>query len=97
MVAPSSEFYTVSNFLLHKDVKANFSIANCMSQFSVFLPTKTTVKLANENMVHAQVIGIIVCHFPNFPIIYPVGTFDYCPGRPSNAISPSTLKLYVAF
>ena len=33
--------------------------------------------LANGNMGHAQVIGIILCSFPNCPIIYPVGTVYY--------------------
>ena len=74
MVAPSSKFYTVSN-VFHKDVKANVSVTNFMSHFSIFVPTKATVKLANGNTVHAQGIGIILCPFPECPIIYPVGLF----------------------
>ena len=68
-----------------------------MSHFSVFAPTKVTVKLANGNMVHAQVIGIILCYFSNCPIIYPVGIVYYCPGHPSNTISLGDLKFYVFF
>ena len=60
----------------------------------MFVPTKSDVKLANENMGHAQVIGIILCHFTNFPIIYPVAPVYYCPGHPSNTILPGELKFY---
>ena len=36
-------------------------------------------------MGNDQGIGIILCHFPNCFIIYPVGTFYCCPGQvPSN-------------
>ena len=68
-----------------------------MSHFSMFFPTKATAKLDNENMVHAQIIGILVCPFPNCSIIYPVGPFFYCPGHPSSTISSGALKLYVGF
>ena len=44
-----------------------------MSRFSMFVPTKSTVKLAIGNTGHAQVIRIIVCRFTNFHIIHPVG------------------------
>ena len=57
----------------HKDVGANVAFTNCMSRFSMFVPTKATVKLANGNTVHAQVIGIILYCFPNCSVIYPVG------------------------
>ena len=43
------------------------------SRFYMFIPTKATVKLDNGNMWHAQVIGIILCCFTNYYIIYPVG------------------------
>ena len=68
-----------------------------MSHFSMFFPTKSTVKLANRNMVHAQEIGIVLCHFPNCSIIYPVGPAYYFPGHPSNTISSGALKFYVDF
>ena len=66
VVAPTSKFYTVSSVLFHKDVGATFEVTNCMSHFSVFVPTKATVKLSYGNIVHAQVIGIILCFFPNY-------------------------------
>ena len=68
-----------------------------MSHFSMFFPTKDTVKLANGNTVHDQVIGIILCLFPKLPIIYLLGTVYYFPGRPSNTISFYALKFYVGF
>ena len=61
LVAPPSKFYTVSTMLFHKYRGANVAVTNCMSNFSMFVPTKFTVKLANGNNGHAQVIGIILC------------------------------------
>ena len=63
----------------------------------MFVPTKATAKLANGNMGLAQGIGIILCHFPNCSIIYPVGPVYYCPGHPSNTISSGALKFYIGF
>ena len=57
-----------------------------MSHFSMFVPTKATEKLANGNTGHAQGIIIILCHFPNFYIIYLVGQVYYCPVQPSNTL-----------
>ena len=54
VVAPPTKFYTVSTELFHKDGGANVAVKNCMLQFSMFVPTKTTVKLANGNTGHAQ-------------------------------------------
>ena len=68
-----------------------------MSHFSMFVPTKATVKLYNGNTVHAQGIGIISCCFPNFLIIYPVGPVYYFLGHPSNIISSGALKFHVGF
>ena len=63
----------------------------------MFVPTKATVKLANGNTGHAQGIGIVLCRFPNFPIIYTVGPVYYCPGHPPNTIALVALKLFVGF
>ena len=68
-----------------------------MSQLSMFVPTKATVKLANGNTGHAQGIGIILCRFSNCSIIYPVGPVYYCPGKHYNNISPGVLKFYIGF
>ena len=68
-----------------------------MSHFSMLFPTKSNVKLSNVNMVHAQVTGIILCHFTNCPNIYPVVPVYYCPGKPSNTISSFDLKFYLGF
>ena len=97
MVAPPSKFYTVSTVLFHKDGGANVAVKNCMSHFSMFVPIKATVKLANGNTGHAQGIGVILFHFPNCSIIYPVGPVYYCPGHPSNTISSGALKFYIGF
>ena len=61
------------------------------------VPTKANVKLYDGNTVHVQVIGIILCCFPNCPIIYPVGLVYYFPVHPSNNISSGTLKCDVKF
>ena len=97
MVSPHLKAYTVSTVLFNKDGGANVAVTNCMSHFSMFIPTKATVKLANGNKGHAQEIGIILCPFPNCPIIYPVGPVYYCPGQSSNTISSGALKFYVVF
>ena len=97
MVAPTSKFYTVSTVLVHKYGGANAAVTNLMSHFSMLVPTKATVKLANGNTGHDQVIGIVLCRFPNFSIIYPVGPVYYCPGHPSNTISSGVLKFYICF
>ena len=97
MVAPPSKFYTASTVLFHKDGGANIAVTNCMSQFSIFVPTKSTIKLDNRNTGHAQGIGVILCHFLNCSIIYPVGPVYYCPGHPYNTISSGALKFYIGF
>ena len=86
LVSPSSKFYTVSTVFFYKDREANFSFTNFLSHFSVFVPTKATVKLANVNMGRAQWIGVVLYCFTNFPIIYTVGPVYYCPGHPYNTI-----------
>ena len=63
----------------------------------MFVPTKDTVKLANANTGHAQIIGVILFHFTNCSIINPVGPVYYFPGHPSNTISLCDLKFYVGF
>ena len=63
----------------------------------MFVTTKSTVKLANGNMGHAQGIGIVLCRFLNCSIIYPVVIFYYFTGCPSNTISSGALKFYVLF
>ena len=65
VVAPTSIFFTVSTLLFHKDGGANDAVTNFMSHFSMFVPTKATIKLANGNTVNAQGIGIILCCSPN--------------------------------
>ena len=63
----------------------------------MFVPTKATVKLANRNTGHTQGIGIILGHFTNCTIIYPVGPVYYCPGDPPNTISLGALEFYADF
>ena len=73
VVATFSKVYTVSPVLFHKYVGSNVDVTNCMSRFSMFVPTKATVKLANRKTGHAQGISIIICCFLTCTIIYPVG------------------------
>ena len=65
-----------------------------MSHISIFVPTNVGVTLADGNMVHAQLIGVILCHFTNCSIIYPIVPAYYCPGHPFNTISLGDLKFY---
>ena len=97
MVSPSLKIYTVSTVLFNKDGETNIYVANGMTQFSMFVPTKATVILANRIMGHDQVIGIIIYRFPNCTIIYPVIPVYYCPGHPSNTIALGALKYCVGF
>ena len=83
--------------MFHSDRGANVSVTNCISHFSMFVPTNATVKLANGKTGHAQGIWIILCHYPNCSIIYIVGPVYYCPGHPSNTISSGSLIFYVCF
>ena len=79
--SPYSNLYTEFNVLFHKYGGMNVAVKNSMSHFSMFVPTNATVKFANVNMVHSQGIGIILCHFTNCPIIYPVVPVYYCLGH----------------
>ena len=68
-----------------------------MSHFSMFVPTKASVKLTNGNTGHDQGIGIILFLFHNYFIIYPVGPVYYSPCHPYNTISSGYLKFCVGF
>ena len=83
--------------MFHKYGGANAVVTNCISYFSMLVPTKATLKISNVNMVHAQLIEIVLCSFPNCNIIYPVGPDYYCPGHPSNTIASVAHKFYVDF
>ena len=95
--SPYFNIYTLSTVLFHKYGEANGVVTNRMSQFSMFVSTKATVKLANVNMGQAQGIVIVLCSFTNYFIIYPVGQFYYCLGHTYNTISSGALKVYVGF
>ena len=97
VVASPSKFYTVFTVLFHKYGVANVAVTNCMSHFSIFVPTKATVKSDNGTTGHAQGIGIILCRFPNCSVVYTVRPFYYCPGHPYNNISSGDLKFYIVF
>ena len=68
-----------------------------MLHFSMFFPTKATVKISNRNTGHAKGIGVILCRFPNYLIIYPAGSVYYFLGYPSNTLSSGALKFYIGF
>ena len=97
MITPSSRFNTIKTALFHKCGGENVGFKTCMSQFSMFVQTKSNVEFNNGNMVYDQVIGIFLCRFPNFPIIYPGGPVYYFTGQTSNTISLGELKCYVGF
>ena len=63
MVAPPSKLYTVSDVLFHKYGGANVAVTNCMSHFSVFVPTKATVKLAKETRDMSKELGLVYVAF----------------------------------
>ena len=83
--------------LFHKYEGANVRVTNCMQQFSMFVPTQTNTKLDNGNRGYVKGIGIILCYFPNWPIIYPVGPVYWCPGHLYSTISLVALKNYLGF
>ena len=83
--------------LFNKYGGENVGVKHFMSHFSMFFPTKANVKLANGNKGHAQVIEIILCCFPNLPIIYPLGPVYYWPCNTPKTISSGDLKFYVGF
>ena len=62
--------------------------------FFILVPIHANVKFSKEYMVHAQVIGVVLCIFPTFPIMYYLGRVYYYPGHPSNNISLVDLKCY---
>ena len=97
VVSHPSKSYTVYTVLFRKDGGANFAVINCMSHFSMFVPTKSTVKFSNGNTGCTQGIGFIICRLPTFSIIYTVVPFCYFPVHPPNTISSGALKFYVGF
>ena len=97
LVDPSSKIYTVSTVLFNKYEESNVIVSNGLSHLYISVMTKSNVKLANDSMGHAQGIWIILCYFPNFPIVYHVGLVYYFPGHPYNNTSLGTLKYYVGF
>ena len=97
VVNPSSKICTFSTVLFHKYGGENAAVKNCMSHFYMFVPTNSTVRLANGNTVNAQVIGTVLWHFPKCYIIYLVVPVYYCPGHPSKTISSGSIKFYVGF
>ena len=74
VISTSSKSYTVSTMLFYKHVGDNVWVKNPISLFSMYVPTKANVKLANGNKGMAQVAVIILCNCTNFPIIYPLGS-----------------------
>ena len=54
MVSPTSNIFTVSTVLFHKYRGENIGVTNFLSLFSMFIPTKAIVKLANGSPVHVQ-------------------------------------------
>ena len=68
MVVPTSKFYTGFTVLFHRNGGENVVVTNFLSHFSMFVPTKATVKLDNGKTGHAQGIGIILCHFLTVPL-----------------------------
>ena len=59
----------------HKYGGENFGFTNFLSHLSMFVPTRSNVKLTDVNTGHSQRIGIILCWFTNCTIIYTVGPF----------------------
>ena len=75
MVAPPTKFYTVSTVLFHKDGGANVAVTNCMSHFSMFVPTKATVKLANGTQDMPKVLGLFYVVFLTVPLYIQLDQF----------------------
>ena len=97
MVTPSSTLYTVYTVIFHKYGGASFDATNFISHVYMFIPTKANVKLSNVKTINYEVIGNILSHFFNCPIIYTVGSVYYFPGLLSNTISLDSIKCYSGF
>ena len=90
MITPPKNIFTVSTVLFHKDGGANVAVTDCMSHFSMFVPTKYTVKLANGmdhllEFLHSehdeyildvdlQMLHYLMVVAPSFKILYSI----YC-------------------
>ena len=61
----------------------------------MFVLTKSNMKLSNGNTGHSQLIGVILCCFTNYSIIYPVVPVYYFPGHPYKIIPLGALKCNV--
>ena len=68
VVAPPSKVYTVSTVFFHKGGGVNVAVKYLISHFSMFVPTKATMRLDNINTGHSKGIGIILCCFPTVPL-----------------------------
>ena len=63
LVYPTSKLFTVSTVLFHTYGRVNVAVTNCMSRFSMFVPTKATVKLVNRNTGHPNKFGLFYATF----------------------------------
>ena len=97
VIYPSSTFYIVSTIVFHKYVGSIHGVKNFMSHIYMLVPTNANMKLANGNMVHAQVIGIILCHFSNYDIIYLAVPVYWCSYHPYNNIKLCALHIMLVF
>ena len=75
----------------------NIVITNWFLNFSILVPTRANINFYDGNTGHAQVIGIILCKFPNCSNIYTLGPVYYCTDHPSNTISLDALKFHFGF
>ena len=90
-------FYTVPTVFFHKYRGSNNRVTNFIPHFYLFIPTHANLKLANGKIGNDQGIGVVLYHFKNCPVIYPLGPVYYCPYCPSNSISSGNLKCSDSF
>ena len=89
--------YTVSTVLFHKHWTEKVGFYDWSSKLSMLFPTRANVKLFDGKMGLAEVTGIILCWFTNYPVIYPAVLVYYCTCYPLKTISSVALKYYDEF
>ena len=82
--SPYSKFYTVLTICFHKYGRKNVKATNYLSHWSTIVLVRENMKLFGANKIRTKYIGNILCQFPYFLFIYPMGPIYYCQGRPSN-------------
>ena len=72
---------------------ANVGVTNFVSCFYMLIPTKANIQLANGKMGHVQLIGVILCLYPNYPLY--IQWYQFTTFQVNITIPPHRLPLNV--